>query len=831
MIKKTIEKKLIEKDVKKLVSIVNKGDYLKAIEMAEAFLKNNPDEYFVWNILGISFATIGKTKEAIEVFKKVISLNHNFIEGYLNLGRALNTIGDFEQAIEIYNRILSINPTCINALFSIGDINYGKGNFELAIESYYKVLSIKPDNVEAINNIGTSFKNLKRLTESINFYNKAIALDPSYAEAYNNLGTVLYEKKDHIKALKAYNKAIKIYPEYAEAYYNKANLLKFCNKNIRAKVNFKKAILLRNNYPKAYNSLGNVFHEENNLHEAIFNYKTALVLRQNYPEAYFNLGNALLDLEEFEEAIEMYKKSLLLRPNYFRAYVNMVFALKNVTINKADTSLQFNILKLLERKDIVRPTTISTQAINLLKFDPTLLKLLKLYNEKNSKLPLTKILITFSKIPLLLKLMSSCPLPDLEFENLFKHLRSLVLYSISEIDDNSQILPFQSALALQCFTNEYVYFEKEHDTKNLQILEKNVKKTLLNGGQPKPQVLLCLASFKALHENEWCDLLEINPIIKEVYIRQVVEPRKEKVIKKSILEFKKITNNISTLVKKQYEERPYPRWVNLGYKQNSEPKKIENLLDIKLYNYDINEVKNPEILIAGCGTGQQSIETALRFPKSKVLAIDLSSSSLAFAIRKTKELNIKNIEYMQADILDMYAFDSDFDIIESSGVIHHMENPLLGWKILTKLLKVGGLMNIGLYSKIARRNIFLIRKEIEEQGISSGNNAIRSFREKILRSNKKHHRDLLGMADFFSLSEVKDLLFHVQEKNFTLPLIIKSLNDLNLKFCGFGDKTITKKFVKTNSNNDLYNLNKWTKFEENNPNTFSGMYQFWCQKT
>ena len=67
---------------------------------------------------------------------------------------------------------------------------------------------------------------------------------------------------------------------------------------------------------------------------------------------------------------------------------------------------------------------------------------------------------------------------------------------------------------------------------------------------------------------------------------------------------------------------------------------------------------------------------------------------------------------MQADILDMNELDSDFDIIESSGVIHHMQNPLLGWKILTRLLKVGGLMNIGLYSKIARRNIFLIRKKL-----------------------------------------------------------------------------------------------------------------------
>ena len=146
----------------------------------------------------------------------------------------------------------------------------------------------------------------------------------------------------------------------------------------------------------------------------------------------------------------------------------------------------------------------------------------------------------------------------------FRYLRSSILQYISEFEDNLQILPFQSALALQCFTNEYIYYVNDQDTTNLQILEDTVKKTLSNGEQPKPQVILCLASFKALHENEWCDLLEANPSISKVYIRQVVEPKKEENIKPSILEFKKITNNISTLVKKQYEERPYPRWVNLG---------------------------------------------------------------------------------------------------------------------------------------------------------------------------------------------------------------------------------------------------------------------------
>ena len=102
-------------------------------------------------------------------------------------------------------------------------------------------------------------------------------------------------------------------------------------------------------------------------------------------------------------------------------------------------------MELLESKDIVRPIEISNQTINLLKLDPTLSELLKLNKEKNSKLTLKEILNTLSDIPLLLKLMSVCPLPDLEFENLFKNLRSSILYSISEVDDNLQILPFQSA--------------------------------------------------------------------------------------------------------------------------------------------------------------------------------------------------------------------------------------------------------------------------------------------------------------------------------------------------------------------------------------------------
>ena len=46
--------------------------------------------------------------------------------------------------------------------------------------------------------------------------------------------------------------------------------------------------------------------------------------------------------------------------------------------------------------------------------------------------------------------------------------------------------------------------------------------------------------------------------------------------------------------------------------------------------------ESPEILVAGCGTGQHALITASRFSNARVLAVDLSLSSLSYAMRKTQ---------------------------------------------------------------------------------------------------------------------------------------------------------------------------------------------------
>jgi hypothetical protein len=163
--------------------------------------------------------------------------------------------------------------------------------------------------------------------------------------------------------------------------------------------------------------------------------------------------------------------------------------------------------------------------------------------------------------------------------------------------------------------------------------------------------------------------------------------------------------------------------------------------------------------------------------------------------------------------------------------LHHMHEPIAGWRVLKDCLRSGGLMKIGLYSDLARQHIVKIREEIEKSDIGSSDVAMRLFRAEIINSDKKHHKKICLSSNFYSLSTLRDLLFHVQEHRFTIPKIQDCLSELGLKFCGFESDQIVQNFKLTNAEaDDPYDLNKWRIYEETNPLAFMGMYQFWCQK-
>ena len=549
-------------------------------------------------------------------------------------------------------------------------------------------------------------------------------------------------------------------------------------------------------------------------------------------ETYFKEGIVLHEQGKFGKALKYYTQALKINPDFDEVYYNMGRLLTNIKFNKPIPNLTEIIYKILEKEKFIRPSSLVQASSSLLKFDPNIKDVLSKISAGKLSESLQEIIVDLLNVPLLIKLMEVSSLPDLELETAFKNIRSTILLNISKIKNNLKILKFQIVLSLHCFTNEYLYDQTDEEVEALKELENLVEKKLTNGQQPSPTELVCLASYKSLHEYSWFNLLSMPIELEAIQRRQILEPEKEKQLRSTIPLLSSFKDTVSCKVQEQYEQNPYPRWTNLGLPPV--PQTISAFTkdkDLRISNLSINEVDIPQILIAGCGTGEHSITTASTFKNCDVLAIDLSLSSVAYAKRKTEELNISNIDYMQADILDLGVLNRKFDIIESVGVLHHMNNPMVGWKVLTDCLNTGGLMRIGLYSELARKSIVQIRDEIEHLNIESSYDAMKSFRNKIGSSEEEPHKLIVSSLDFYSMSAFRDLLFHTQEHRFTIPQIEASLTQLGLMFCGFETLHVVEKFKSKNfTENALYDLEKWDTFEKENPRVFAGMYQFWCQK-
>jgi hypothetical protein len=158
---------------------------------------------------------------------------------------------------------------------------------------------------------------------------------------------------------------------------------------------------------------------------------------------------------------------------------------------------------------------------------------------------------------------------------------------------------------------------------------------------------------------------------------------------------------------------------------------------------------------------------------------------------------------------------------------------LAGWRVLLSLLRPGGVMRLGLYSVLGRGDIEAVRRFVSQQGYRPVANDIRKARQHLATfADGTPQQTITAASDFFSMSECRDLLFHVQEKSFTLPEIQNILMAEDLVFLGFEttagvSQLYARKFPDDSAMSDL---DRWHAVETDNPRIFFNMYQFWVQK-
>jgi len=201
-------------------------------------------------------------------------------------------------------------------------------------------------------------------------------------------------------------------------------------------------------------------------------------------------------------------------------------------------------------------------------------------------------------------------------------------------------------------------------------------------------------------------------------------------------------------------------------------------------------------------------------------------------MRKARELGIENVCFSHADILSLDTTCPSYAVIESVGVLHHMHHPGAGLKVLTSLLMPGGVMKLGLYSRRARDAVNRARARIDALGLEAEPLDMRALRQRILAGEEPQLDALTGSRDFYSLSSVRDLLFHVQEHQYDMQGLRALLEGCSLRVLGFqvGPSTRRRYRERFPADAGLASLESWQAFEDEFPDTFTGMYQFWCAR-
>ena len=743
--------------------------------------------------------------------------------------------GDLQKAEKLYRKVLKSDPDHVGANHLFGVLCYQNGRSEFAIQLINKALASRPDFAEAHNNLGIALRAVGKLREAGEHFTKVGQLRPDMVEAHVNLAMTCNDLGDHDKAVEACEQALTVKPDSVDAAYNFGNALRGLGRHEEALVKYRQTVAARPGFSHAFYNMGNTLSDLARFGEAVAAYDKAIELESAYGDALNNRGNALRRLGRLGEAYESFRRALKISPGEAKYQMSLyeLLLVHHLAITEFSTEIKEAVTSLLSTPGLALLQLSDTWLPSFWK-DPEFRYLCELvdladYDAFSRRFDeLTD--LSALQSPFFILGLKRLKFADRRFERLMTWLRRRALLNQTGLG-----VPFLGALAAQCFFNEHVWSESDEEAAALDDLIAH-----LGSGELSVREIVILACYRPLHRLAGHEGLQerfgedADPELAELLRVQIEEPRLEAEIRQQIPTLGPIDNTVSVRVREQYEQNPYPRWLNLDQVPAVSLADAMAGLFPHLGTEELYDRPNPRILIAGCGTGCHALQTSVRFQHSNTLAVDLSLTSLAYAVRKARELGLSNVEFKQADILNLAQLDETFDIIESVGVLHHMEDPMAGWRVLAGLLKPDGFMKIGLYSELGRRHVVAARELIAEHGYESTLSGIRHCREHIYALPPGHPASgVVGCPDFYTTSDCRDFIFHTQEHRFTLEQIGVSIEQLELEFLGFDvmSDVLDQRFAVLYPGDDARrSLEHWAAFEAQYPESFSSMYQFWVRR-
>ncbi len=146
-----------------------------------------------------------------------------------------------------------------------------------------------------------------------------------------------------------------------------------------------------------------------------------------------------------------------------------------------------------------------------------------------------------------------------------------------------------------------------------------------------------------------------------------------------------------------YADAPFPNYppndTLSGLRGRAAQSELARLLDQAIPG-------DARVVEIGCGTGQMSLFLATA--DRRIVGADLTRASLDLAVAAASRYGLRRVRFVETDLRAPGLPRAGFDVVYSSGVLHHTPDPRASFRALADLARPGGVIVVGLYNLYAR---------------------------------------------------------------------------------------------------------------------------------
>ena len=198
-----------------------------------------------YSLLGSIYGQLGNFDDAINSYRKAISINPDMPQLHFGLAHALDRSGRLSEAESSFKTALQLQPGNLQAVLKLGIICYSQSRLSEAEHYFTQALDINPESMEALLGLGRIYHQRRKPELAGNYLNKASEINAGHPGVLHVQACIAQEQGQWDVAEEKFNQALKIHPGYVDAIKDRAHLYMMLNKTREAREGYQRILSLQ----------------------------------------------------------------------------------------------------------------------------------------------------------------------------------------------------------------------------------------------------------------------------------------------------------------------------------------------------------------------------------------------------------------------------------------------------------------------------------------------------------------------------------------------------------------------------------------------------------